>query len=153
MTLKGKIISLQIGWERGISKTIVSSVQIETDWGIVGDAHAGKWGKQISLFALESLEKVPPSRWKQCQEKQFTENITISGLSLDHLQPGTLLQLGFEVILRIESIGKENLVEEGRSYIISREGRFCTVLRGGIVTQGDSIQIITASKYEESLRH
>ncbi len=153
MNSEGKIISLQLGWRKGIPKSFVSRVQIETDWGIMGDAHAGKWARQISLFALESLKKVPPSRWEQCQENHFTENMTISGLPLDHLQPGTLLKLGTEVILRIESIGKEHYVEEGRSYIISREGRFCTVLRGGIVTRGDNIQIITTSKYEESLRH
>lgn len=153
MNSKGKIVTLQIGWKRGIPKTIVSAVRIETDWGIMGDAHAGKWARQISLFALESLKKVPPSRWEQCQENHLTENITMIGLPLDYLQPGALLKLGTEVILRIESIGKEHYVEEGRSYIISREGRFCTVLRGGIVTQGDSIQIMTTSKYEESLRH
>mgnify|MGYP006914991605 CR=1 FL=1 len=35
---------------RGIQKSEVQEADIEVDWGIVGDAHGGKWHRQISCF-------------------------------------------------------------------------------------------------------
>lgn len=148
MSSSGKILALHIGHKRGIVKTPVPCVELISDWGIRGDAHAGKWSKQISLFALESLIEVPPTKWEQCQEEAHTENITIKGLTLEDLFPNALLRIGPQVILRIESIGKEQYVEEGRSYIISREGRFCTVLHGGEIIVGDKIERLMPSEYE-----
>ena len=153
MSAKGKILGIYISHKRGIAKNSISCAQLISDWGIRGDAHAGKWNKQICLFAIESLTEVPPTKWKQCQEKAHTENITIVGLSLEHLSPKTLLKIGHQVILRIESRGKEKFIEDGRSYIISREGRFCTVLHGGQINVGDKIEKMTISEYEEFLHH
>ena len=148
MNSSGKILGIYIGHKRGIAKTSVLCAQLISDWGIRGDAHAGKWSKQISLFALESLIHASPARYEKCLENTHTENITIKGLTLEDLFPNALLRIGPQVILRIESIGKEQYVEEGRSYIISREGRFCTVLHGGEIIVGDKIERLMPSEYE-----
>jgi MOSC domain-containing protein YiiM len=39
-------------------------------------------------------------------------------------------------------IGKDKYKDEGRHYIVSREGRFCRVVRGGSVKIGDEAQVI-----------
>ena len=51
----GTIISLNISREKGVNKEPVESVELRVDHGIVGDAHAGDWHRQVSLLAEESI--------------------------------------------------------------------------------------------------
>ena len=47
---------------RGIQKSEVQEADIEVDWGIVGDAHGGKWHRQISLLSLERIREFREAR-------------------------------------------------------------------------------------------
>ena len=49
----GEIKAICISEKRGTQKKEISQAQIITDWGIEGDAHAGKWHRQISLLSME----------------------------------------------------------------------------------------------------
>lgn len=138
--MKGQIISIHISKTRGTIKTNVSSCQIIANWGLEGDAHAGRGEKQISIFPLEALKKVPESKRKQCATEDYTENITISGIPLEKLKVGCILKIG-KVQIKICSIGKEPLREEGRSYIVSREGRFGIALQGGTIEVNNTIEV------------
>ena len=63
----------------GIPKERVSSATLVTGWGIEGDAHAGRWHRQVSLLAVESIEKVRKKGLK-VGPGSFAENITTEGI-------------------------------------------------------------------------
>lgn len=138
----GKVVSLNISDKRGTEKKQVVSVNVIEAFGIEGDAHAGDWDKQVSLFPIEALDKVPTDKIEEVEKGEFTENITISGIPLDVQRVGSLVQIG-EAIIKILHIGKEEYKEHGRPYIVSREGRFGIVIKGGKINIGDSVEIIT----------
>ena len=52
------IKAINISERRGTVKTPVESAQLRVNHGIVGDAHAGDWHRQISLLAQESIDKM-----------------------------------------------------------------------------------------------
>ena len=47
----GNVIAVCTSPAKGTQKTNVGTAQFQEDWGIVGDAHAGKWHRQVSLLA------------------------------------------------------------------------------------------------------
>lgn len=142
----GKVVSLNISDKRGTEKTQVLSVNAIEGFGINGDAHAGDWDKQVSIFSIEALDKVPKNKFEEVEKGGFTENITISGISLDAQIVGSLVRVG-EAIIKILHIGKEEYKEHGRPYIISREGRFGIVIKGGKINVGDSVEIINEDTF------
>ena len=103
-----------------------------------GDAHAGPWDRQISVFPLEAMALVPPDIMSTINEGDYSENITIEGIPLDKLGIGRRWRIGEAEVL-ICHIGKEKPKPEGRPYIVSREGRFGTVITSGRVKQGDLV--------------
>ena len=53
----GVIKGICISDIRGIQKTEVGEADLVADWGIEGDAHAGKWHRQVSLLSYEKIEE------------------------------------------------------------------------------------------------
>lgn len=137
----GKVISLNISEKRGTEKTSVPSVNVIEKFGIEGDAHAGNWDRQVSILPIEALEKVPHDKIEEVKKGGFTENITISGISLSNLSVNSLIKIG-GVIIKILYIGKDEYKEYGRPYIVSREGRFGIVVKGGKINVGDNVEVI-----------
>ncbi|WPC43794.1 MOSC domain-containing protein [Clostridium sp. JS66] len=137
----GKVISLNISEKRGTEKNQVSSVNVIEGFGIEGDAHAGNWDKQISILPIEAMSKVPSNKMEEVKNGGFTENVTISGVSIDNLKIGTVIQIG-EAVIKIQHVGKEEYKEHGRPYIVSREGRFGIVIKGGKINIGDFVKKI-----------
>ena len=54
----GKIIAISISGKKGISKINSPNANLIADWGIDGDVHAGKWHRQVSFLAIESIKKI-----------------------------------------------------------------------------------------------
>ncbi len=140
----GKVLSIHISSERGVVKTDIQKVEVLEGWGLEGDAHGGDWDRQVSVFPVEALSKVPLEKKAEVLADGYTENFTISGLPLEGLSTGCLLKLG-EAKIEILFIGKDKFKEKGRPYIISREGRFGRVLSGGAVKVGDTVEILSKS--------
>ena len=135
---KGKVIYLGKSEKRGL-KDKVESIRLIENFGVEGDVHAGT-ERQVSLFPLEALAKVPKEKFTFPLD-QLTENITILGIPEYVLLPGKRLRIG-EAEVEILEIGKEEFVEEGKPYAVSRWGRFCRVIKGGIVSLYDDVLII-----------
>ena len=55
--MKGKVLSINISEKKGTPKTKINPGVLIEDFGFEGDAHAGKWHRQVSLLAKESIEK------------------------------------------------------------------------------------------------
>ena len=80
--------------------------ELQADFGIVGDAHAGNWHRQVSLLGVESIGKMVPKGAK-VSPGNFAENITTEGIDLLALKVGSKLRLGNDVELEITQFGKK----------------------------------------------
>lgn len=110
--------------------------------GIVGDAHAGDWHRQVSLLAKESIDKMR-AMGLDVTNGDFAENITTSGINLTSLPVGSRLQVG-ETLLEVTQIGKEcharcAIYYQAGDCVMPKEGIFARVLRSGAIKPGDAV--------------
>jgi len=130
---------------KGERKTPIAVVELRENHGIVGDAHAGDWHRQVSLLALESVHKMQ-QLGLTVAAGDFAENITTVGVELFTLPIGTRLEIG-AALLEVTQIGKEchtrcNIFYQAGDCVMPKEGIFARVLRGGMVKAGDSIRLV-----------
>ena len=144
--MKGKVLAISISEEKGVPKTSIPMALFIEDFGIEGDAHAGKWHRQVSLLANESVNKMRNQGVEGLCTGRFAENLTTEGLNLWEIPVGSILRIG-ATEHEITQIGKEchngcaikQLVGE---CIMPKEGIFTKVLKGGQVYVGDDIEIL-----------
>ena len=103
---KGKVAAISISKKKGIPKSNVPSAKLIENWGIDGDIHAGKWHRQVSFLAMESIDKMKAKGLPKLRPGAFAENITTEFLDLPHLRIGSKIRIG-ETELEITQIGKE----------------------------------------------
>ena len=137
-----QVAAVCISENKGERKTPVDSVELQENHGIVGDAHAGDWHRQVSLLATESIEKMR-ALGLDVDSGDFAENITTSGIELVSLPVGTRLQIG-ETVLEVTQIGKEchnrcAIYYQAGDCVMPKEGIFARVISGGVVKPGDEI--------------
>ena len=99
------IVATCISENKGERKKPVASVELRENHGIVGDAHAGEWHRQVSLLASESIDKMR-TLGLDVDSGDFAENLTTSGIDLVSLPVGSRLQIG-NTVLEVTQIGKE----------------------------------------------
>lgn len=139
--MSGKIEAICISLKRGIVKVPVDSAELRADHGIVGDAHAGNWHRQVSLLTVDSIAKIK-AFMPELADGAFAENIVVSGMELMTLPIGTRLLLA-DTVLEVTQIGKEchqgcAIREVTGDCVMPREGIFCRVLKGGMIKPGDT---------------
>ena len=139
--MNGKVLAVNKAETRGVVKVNVEEGYLQEEWGLVGDAHADTWDRQVSILPLEAMALVPPSKKHILTEADNTENITIEGIPLADLGIGRRLRIGEAEVL-ICHIGKEKPKDEGRPYLVSRHGRFGRVTKSGMVRVGDPVLLI-----------
>jgi MOSC domain-containing protein YiiM len=138
-----KIVAVSISRKKGVKKTNVDEVRLICNHGIDQDAHAGDWHRQVSLLAIESIEKFSQTSNRKIECGEFAENITTRGIVLHHLQPGELIKID-SVLLEITQIGKKchgiscSIFSEVGNCIMPKEGIFAKVLKSGSITPGKS---------------
>lgn len=140
----GKILSLNISEKTGTGKTPVGSVEVRPEHGIVGDAHARNWHRQISLLDIASINYMIAKGLK-LNPGDFAENITTEGIDLKNLPIGTRLISG-TVELEITQIGKKchskcNIFQRVGDCIMPREGVFARVVAGGTLAKDAAIDL------------
>ena len=104
-TAMGTVTAVCVSEKRGTMKHPVERIEVRPHHGIVGDAHAGDWHRQISLLADESVEKMRQV-FPDIPVGAFAENILTAGIELRTLPIGTRLAVG-DALLEITQIGKE----------------------------------------------
>ena len=139
------VLAVCISEEKGTQKHPVPEIQVKCHHGIVGDAHAGNWHRQISLLGSESVDKVRPLL-PDIQPGAFAENILTEGITLYTLPVGTLLRVG-TAELEVTQIGKE--CHQGCAIrkltgdcVMPREGIFVIVKKEGIIRPGDRVEVV-----------
>ncbi|MBQ9815180.1 MAG: MOSC domain-containing protein [Lachnospiraceae bacterium] len=138
----GIIRGICISEEKGTQKHEIPEAELVEDWGIKGDAHAGKWHRQVSLLGLEQIEEFR-ARGADVQFGAFGENLIVEGFHFRTLPVGTVFQVG-DAVLEMTQIGKEchshcQIYKVMGDCIMPREGVFAKVLRGGMIKKGDEI--------------
>ena len=139
------VTSVNLSEKKGVAKHPVPEIQLRCHHGIVGDAHAGDWHRQVSLLAEESVDTMRAAAPMDLPAGAFAENINTRGLALKTLPVGTLLKAG-PAILRVTQIGKECHNDCAIKRTVGRcvmptEGIFATVEREGTVRPGDTIEV------------
>lgn len=134
-----------ISEKKGTRKTEVQSIKVLVNHGIVGDAHAGNWHRQISLLAKESIDKLS-DLGVTLNPGVFAENIVTEGIELVTLPIGTKLKVG-NAVLEVTQIGKEchndcEIKRAAGKCVMPTEGIFAIVLEEGEIFPGDEISII-----------
>ena len=134
-----------ISTEKGTQKNAVDSIELKTGHGIVSDAHAGDWHRQVSLLADESVDKMR-AKIPNLPAGAFAENIVTEGLELFTLPVGTRLRVG-GTVLEVTQIGKEcheacAIRQVTGDCVMPREGIFAIVIEEGSVRAGDAVEVI-----------
>lgn len=140
----GKVIGICISEKRGTQKTKIKEANLIKDWGIEGDAHAGKWHRQVSLLSYEKIQEFR-KKGAKIDLGALGENLIIEGYDFSTLLVGTRFLIG-DVILELTQIGKEchnhcEIYKKMGSCIMPTEGVFTEVIRGGSIKTGDMVEM------------
>lgn len=141
----GTIIAVCSSPAKGTKKTDIKEALFIEDFGIEGDAHAGKWHRQVSLLSYEKIREFR-ERGAKVENGAFGENLVVEGIDFRTLPVGTKLTCN-DVMLEVTQIGKEchhgcRIFQEMGDCIMPREGVFAKVLRGGKIRTGDIMQVV-----------
>ena len=141
-----KIESIAVSRHKGTRKEAVASVLLKENFGIEGDAHAGKWHRQVSFLAAESIEAAR-AKGLTVTFGDFAENFATRGIDWNTLPVGSRIRIGSKAVVEITQIGKEchkkcAIYYQAGDCIMPREGVFGRVLVAGPVHVGDAVKIL-----------
>ena len=138
-----KVVSVNISNEKGTVKNPVDVITLN-EKGIVGDAHAGNWHRQISLLSKESIEEFGVKAGRTFKWGEFAENITTEGINLSDVSILDKFLIG-DVELEVTQIGKKchgdgcAIFQEIGKCVMPKNGLFCRVVNGGSIKANDEI--------------
>jgi len=144
--MKIKVLSVNTSEKKGTIKNAVESIQL-SEFGVAGDAHFGKWHRQVSLLAAESIMKFSDEAGRTINYGEFAENITTEGLLLQECKPLDRFR-NENIELEITQIGKKchgdncSIFREVGNCVMPKEGIFARVIRNGELKTGDELSYI-----------
>lgn len=143
-----KVLAVCISEVRGIQKHPIEEAELRENHGIVGDAHAGEWHRQVSLLGIESVNKLQEKITLQLKAGDFAENILVEDICVYRLPVGTKLKIG-TALCEVTQIGKTchndcAIRQAAGDCVMPREGIFVRVLKSGKVRPGDEVAVIEA---------
>jgi MOSC domain-containing protein YiiM len=122
----------------------VESALLDAGLGLSGDKHAGEASlRQVLIVDKEALDGL------DLKPGTIKENLTVTGLDVMRLEPGTRLRIGDNAVLEITSICKPcfrmDEIRPGlRSELEGRRGMNSRVIEGGRISVGDPAVVIGA---------
>ncbi|MDO9535040.1 MAG: MOSC domain-containing protein [Bacillota bacterium] len=143
--MEAKVVSICSSFKRGVAKKNVNSGFLKEGHGLVGDAHADRGEKEISILLSQFLEPVVRQLGTHPEPGSFAENLLVYGLDEEKVGVGTVLQIG-EAMVEVEMIGKDPSKKHTYSFhgfsLLAEKGLFCRVVQSGWVKSYDSVLII-----------
>lgn len=141
-----KVVAVCISEIRGIQKHPVAEAELRENHGIVGDAHAGNWHRQVSLLSVDSVNKLQEKIALRLKAGDFAENVLVEGMKVYELPVGTRLAIG-TALCEVTQIGKEchqdcAIRKAAGDCVMPREGIFVKVLKGGTVAPDDEVVVV-----------
>ena len=143
--IMGRVIAVCISKEKGTQKYRIPEGEFIEEWGIKDDAHAGKWHRQVSLLSYDRIQEFR-ARGAKVEDGAFGENLVVEGIDFKTLPIGTKFKCN-DVVLELTQIGKEchhgcAIFQAMGDCIMPREGVFTKVLHGGVIKEGDNLEIL-----------
>jgi MOSC domain-containing protein YiiM len=147
MNKQGIIKAVSISRRKGIPKSNVISAELIKDFGIENDAHAGKWHRQVSFLAMESIDKMKTKGLPKLRPGAFAENITTEFIDVPNLTIGSRLQIGKDAKVEITQIGKEchskcAIFYRAGTCVMPTDGIFGIVTKSGKIFVNDKIEVL-----------
>ena len=136
-----------ISEKKGQQKHLVESVRLRPEHGIDGDAHAGKWHRQVSLLGQDSVNRLQEKISIPLFPGAFAENILCEGMEVFRLPVGARLRIG-TALCEVTQIGKEchadcAIRQQAGDCVMPREGIFVIVLEEGDARPGDKVEVVS----------
>ncbi len=141
------VCSINISPGKGTAKTPVDSVEVVPE-GIRGDAHSGKWHRQISMLDRESVLSFSEGTGLDISPGDFGENLTIQGIDITLLTPGSRISGPGGLLLEVTQVGKEchgdrcDIYTRVGTCIMPARGVFCRVVETGHLHRGDILRLL-----------
>lgn len=120
----------------------LSVARLETGIGLNGDKHANAASRrQVLIVDREALDQL------DLEPGLIKENITVEGLDVMSLNPGTRLRLGADAVVELTSVCEPcfrmDEIRPGlKSELEGRRGMNSRVIGGGQIAVGDRITIV-----------
>lgn len=141
----GRIEAICISEKKGITKTAIEKAELIENHGIKGDAHAGKWHRQVSILSKPSIDRMK-EKLPQIIDGSFAENLVVSEIDLKSVKIGSKIFIENDIILEVTQIGKKChdkciIGQTTGECIMPTEGVFTKVLKGGKIHVGSSVSL------------
>lgn len=141
-----KIVGVSISKSKHTKKENKEVGILIENFGLKDDAHAGEKIRQVSLLAIESIDKMK-EKLPELKPGDFAENITTEGINLLNIKIGEKLKLGPSAIIEVKQKGKEckdrcEIFYKVGDCIMPKEGVFAKVIKSGKIKIGDEIKKI-----------
>ncbi len=138
--------SVNISERKGVAKTPVPQAEVDRS-GLLSDAHAGDWDRQISLLGRPSILDFEKKLGRTIKPGEFGENLTVSGLDLrdvailDRFRTGTV---EIEITRRGKICHGDDcaIFREVGECIMPKDGLFARVLSTGTIQTGQEMTYI-----------
>ncbi len=140
------IKSVNISDKKGVIKKPVSQIKLDGN-GVQHDAHAGKWHRQVSILGSNSIARFSKELKRELVPGEFAENITLDGFEVEQVKVFDRFRCD-EVELEVTQIGKKchgtncPIYNETGNCVMPKEGIFCRVIKGGLLTSGDEFNYL-----------
>lgn len=138
-------MSINTNAEKQFRKLPQAEGHLVTDFGLVGDRHAGRPLRQLSILNAETVAELA-ARGMPVGPGIMGENITVEGLAVMRLRNGARLRIGDA---EIEITGDRPVCREmldvhvdALKAMAGRAGKMAWVVRGGTVRPGDLVELI-----------
>ena len=135
-----EVISVNLSERKGTIKRPVERITIDLS-GVVGDAHAGPWQRQVSLLSQDGIERFSQRMGRKIMPGEFAENLTVAGLDFGAVAVLDRFRFG-GVELEVAQIGKQchgrgcAIFQQVGQCVMPVEGIFTRVVRGGELAAG-----------------
>lgn len=142
-----KVLAICTSKERGTIKHPQKEAILKKNWGILGDAHADKWEKQVTILSEKSIEKFNKSFNINIEYGESAENLIVRGIDPKNIPVGNRLEIGDKALLELTKIGKE-VTDDCPNYDkyqccpTAEEGLFFKVLKSGKIKVDDKVKIL-----------
>jgi MOSC domain-containing protein YiiM len=130
------------------ARTPTDSAELIVGKGINGDRKGSKYpARQINLMAEQTVKELATEGFKTAPG-ELGEQIVVSGVDIDNLNPGDRVRLGSSAILEVDKARTgcdrfERVQGLSKSRTAGRLGQMLRVIAGGMIRVGDEVQIET----------